>query len=93
MGDRAGICLASFHIIRRSSLGPSLEEKAFSDSEAEPLDKIKGCKAAVLWVKAGGLAGGGGGAAASGTAHEQDGITGGGDRRPLRLSAFTPTSV
>lgn len=48
--------MASFHIIRRSSLGPSLEEKAFSDSEAEPLDKIKGCKAAVLWVKVGGLA-------------------------------------
>lgn len=56
MGDRAGICLASFHIIRTSSLGPSLKEKAFSDSDAEPLDKIKGCKAAVVWVKVGGLA-------------------------------------
>ena len=51
LGGGAGICLASSHIIRRSSLGTFHRERGFSGSDAEPLDKIMGCKAMVLWVK------------------------------------------
>lgn len=50
-GGGAGICLASSHIIRRSSLGIFHREWGFSGSDAEPPGKITGCKAMVFRVK------------------------------------------
>lgn len=50
-GGGAGICLASSHIIRRSSLRILHREWGFSGSDAQPPGKIMGCKAMVLRVK------------------------------------------
>lgn len=70
--------MASSHIMRRPSLGSSLEERAFSGSDTEPLGKIKGCKAVALCVKLDGLP-----VPACGIAHKQGGIRGSGNQALL----------